>query len=73
MKYELPPQRKWPHDVHPPGNASAIVTPTMEKLAAQGNHAAEQKEVGSEGRCENERELNLSPSRPSHLSIWKNS
>jgi len=46
VKYELPPQKKWPHGVHPPGNASAITTPTMEKLAMQGNHAVEQKEVG---------------------------
>ncbi|KAF9646402.1 hypothetical protein BDM02DRAFT_3156563 [Thelephora ganbajun] len=39
--------RKWPHGVHPPGNASAVTTPTMEKLAIQGDHAVEQKEVGS--------------------------
>ena len=45
MRYELPPQRKWPPGVHPPGNASASATPTMEKLALQGNHAVEQKEV----------------------------
>ena len=46
MRYELPPQRKWPHGVHPPGDSSTVVTPTMEKLAMQGNHAVEQKEVG---------------------------
>ena len=46
MRCELPPQRKWPHGVHPPGNASMVVTPTMEKLATQGNHPVEQKEVG---------------------------
>ena len=55
MRYELPPQGKWPHGVHPPGNANAIVTPTMEKLAAQGNQAVEQKEVGWR---KNEDELN---------------
>jgi len=46
MRCDLPPQRKWPHGVHPPGNASTVVTPTMEKLATQGNHPVEQKEVG---------------------------
>ena len=46
MRHELPPQGKWPHGVHPPGNANAIATPTMEKLATQGNQAVEQKEVG---------------------------
>lgn len=45
MKYELPPPKKWPPGVHPPGNPSAIATPTMEKLAAQGNQPVEQKEV----------------------------
>ena len=45
MKYELPPQKKWPHGVHPPGNPSAITTPTMEKLAAQGTPPVEQNEV----------------------------
>lgn len=47
MRYELPPQKKWPHGVHPPGNTSAVATPTMEKLAVQGNHVVEQKEVSS--------------------------
>ena len=47
MKHELPPQGRWPHGVHPPGNPGAIVTPTMEKLAMQGSNTAEQKEVGS--------------------------
>ena len=46
MRYDLPPQKKWPHGVHPPGNASAVATPTMEKLATQGNHPVEQNEVG---------------------------
>ena len=46
MRHELPPQRKWPRGVHPPGNVSAVATPTMEKLATQGNNAVEQKEVG---------------------------
>lgn len=46
MRFELPPQKKWPHGVRPPGNSSAIATPTMEKLAVQGNQAVEQKEVG---------------------------
>ena len=55
MRYELPPQGKWPHDVHPPGNANAIATPTMEKLATQGNQAVDQKEVGWR---KNEDELN---------------
>lgn len=55
MKYELPAQRKWPHGVHPPGNASTITTPTMEKLAVQENHTAEQKEVSFETSCGNSR------------------
>ena len=50
-KCELPPQKKWPHGVHPPGNANVIATPTMEKLAVQGNPTAEQKEVGLEVSC----------------------
>ena len=45
MRFELPPQKKWPHGVRPPGNSSAIATPTMEKLPVQGNQAVEQKEV----------------------------
>jgi len=45
MKYELPPQKKWPHGVHPPGNPSAITTPTMEKLAVQGTPPVEQNET----------------------------
>lgn len=52
MRYELPTQKKWPHGVHPPGNANAITTPTMEKLAVPGNHTAEQKEVCLEASYE---------------------
>ena len=52
MRYELPTQKKWPHGVHPPGNANAITTPTMEKLAMPGNHTVEQKEVCLEASCE---------------------
>lgn len=46
MKYELPPQKKWPLGVHPPGNSSASATPTMEKSAVQGSQPVEQKEAG---------------------------
>ena len=45
MKHELPPQKRWPHGVHPPGSSSASATPTMEKLAVPGSHPVEQKEV----------------------------
>lgn len=58
MKYELPPQKKWPHGVHPPGNPSGIATPTMEKLAVQGNNPIEQKEVGFVGWLRKKQELN---------------
>ena len=46
MKHELPPQKKWPHGVNPPGNSSGSVTPTIEKLGAQGSNPVEQKEAG---------------------------
>jgi hypothetical protein len=46
MRFELPPQKKWPRGMRPPGNPNAIATPTMEKLGVQGSQAVEQKEVG---------------------------
>ena len=46
MKHELPPQKKWPLGVHPPGTSSGSATPTMEKSGAQGGSPVEQKEAG---------------------------
>jgi hypothetical protein len=58
MRYELPSQKEWPCGVHPPGNSSAVTTPTMEKLTVQGNHPVEQKEVSFYGSRGEKQALN---------------